>query len=115
MNSKNAEISDLHRLIINLTDEINLKRSDNYVTLSNLNIYYASKNKKKSYIKNEFKISMPTWNDKFELPHGSYSLSDIQDYFEYIIKKHETITDNQIIRIHVNKIENKITFKIKTA
>ena len=57
----------------------------------------------------------PTWNDKFQLPDGSYSVPDIQDYFECIIKKHEKVADNPPIRISVNKIENRITFKIKTG
>ena len=59
-------------------------------------------------------ISAPTWNEKFELPDGSYSVSDIQDCFEYITKKHETFTDNPTMKIYVNKIENRITFKVKT-
>ena len=50
------------------------------------------------------------WHGKFELPDGSYSISDIQDYFEYILKKHRENTDNPSIRIYVNKIENRITF-----
>ena len=58
---------------------------------------------------------VPTWNEKFELPDGSYSISDIQDYFKYIIKKHETVTDNPPIRIYVNRMENNITYKIKTG
>ena len=57
----------------------------------------------------------PTWNEKFELPDASYSVSDIQDYFEYIIKKHETVTDNPSTTIYVNKIENRITFNIRTG
>ena len=69
---------------------------------------------KNSYKNNKFKISAPTWNEEFELPDGSYCVSDIQDYFEYIIKKHETVTDNPSIMIYVNKIENRITFKFKT-
>ena len=115
MNSENRKISDPHRLLLNLTDKINLKRSDKYVVLSNLSIYYTWKNIKKSYKNNKFKISAPTWNEEFELPDGSYSVSDIQDYFEYIIKKHETVTDNPSIKIYLNKIENRITFKIKTG
>ena len=63
---------------------------------------------KKSYKNNEFKISAPTWNEEFELPDGSYSVSDIQGYFEYILKKHETVTDNPSIMIYVNNIENRI-------
>ena len=55
------------------------------------------------------------WHGKFELPYGSYSISDIQDYFEYILKKHRENTDNPSIRIYVNKIENRITFKVKTG
>ena len=91
-------------------DKIILKRSDKYVALSNLSIYYTWKNIKKSYKKNKFKISAPTWNEEFELPDGLYSVSDIQDYSEYIIKEHDTVTDNPSIRIYVNKIENRITF-----
>ena len=86
MNSKNRRASDPHRLLLNLTGKVNLKRSDKYVALSNLSIYYTWKNIKKSYKNNRFKISAPTWNEEFELPGGSYSISDIQDYFEYISK-----------------------------
>ena len=62
-----------------------------------------------SYRNNKFKISGPTRNEKFELSNGS----DIQDYFEYIVKNYETLTDNPPLRIYVNKIENSITFEIK--
>ena len=79
-----------------------------------VSIYYICKNIKKSY-QNKFQISTPTWNKEFELPDGSYSMSDIQDHFEYIFKKHGNKTINPWIRIHVNKIKNRITFKIKTA
>ena len=70
---------------------------------------------KKIYKNNKFKISTPTWNDKFELPDGSYSVSDIQDYFDNILKKHGEMADNPSIRIYINKMENRITFKIKTG
>ena len=71
--------------------------------------------KYKKVIKNsKFKISVPTWNEKFELLDGSYSVSNIQDYFKHITKKHEIVTDNLPIRIYVNQIKNKITFRIKT-
>ena len=70
---------------------------------------------KSSYNNNKFKISAPTWNDEFELPDGSYSISDIQDYFEYILKKHGENIDNPSVKIYVNKIENRITFKIKNG
>ena len=72
-------------------------------------------NIKKSYKDKENKISAPTWIERFELLEGSYSVSDIQDYFEYIIKKHQTVTDNPPKRIYKNKIENGILFKIKTG
>ena len=92
MNSKKSGTSDPHRLLLSLSDKIDLKRSDKYVKfdeyyLSNLSIYYTWKNIKKSYKKNKFKISALKWNEEFELPDGSYSVSDIQDYFEYILTK----------------------------
>ena len=83
------------------------------MALANLSIYYTRENIKSVY--NKFKISTPTCNNEFNLPDGSYSLSDIQDYFEYIIKKHETIADNPPVQIYVNKIKNSIVFKIKTG
>ena len=92
MNSENSKTSDPHRILINLADKINLKRSDKCVALLNLN-------KKKSNKNNKFKISAPTWNEEFELPDGSYSVSDIQDYFKCILKIHETVTDNTSIMI----------------
>ena len=71
------------------------------------------KNIKSSYKNNKFKISAPTWNDKFKLPDGSYFVSDIQDYFEYIFKKHGENTDKLLVQIYINKTENRVTFKIK--
>ena len=81
----------------------------------NLSIYYTWKNIKSTYNSNKFKISAPTWNDKFDLPDESYSVSDIQDYFEFITKKNETLTENPPIQIYPNKIKNRIVFKIKTG
>ena len=86
MNSENSKTSDPHRLLLNLTDKINLKRSDKYIELSNLSICFAWKNIKKSYKNNKFKISARIWNEEFGLPDGSYSVSDIQDYFKCILK-----------------------------
>ena len=86
MNSENSKTSDPYRLLLNLSDKINLNRSDKYVVLSNLSIYYSWKNIKKSYKNNKFKMSAPTWNEEFELPDGSYSVSSIQGYFKYILK-----------------------------
>ena len=73
------------------------------------------KYEKKSYKNNKFKISAPTWNGEFELPDGSYSISDIQDYFEFTFKKHGEKTVNPSMRIYINKTENRITFRIKTG
>ena len=78
-----------------------------------MSIYYAWKNIKSEYNNNKFKISAPAWNDTFNLPDGSYSIADIQDYFEFIIKKHETLTENSPVQIYPNKIKNRIVFKIK--
>ena len=77
--------------------------------------YYTWKNVKSSYNNNKFKISAPTWSEEFDLPDGSYSISDIQDYFEYILKKHSESVDNPLIRMYINRIENRITLKIKNG
>ena len=113
MNSENSKTSKPHVLILKLTNKLDLRIGEKIIALSNLSIYYTWKNIKSSYNNNKFKISAPTWNDKFELPDGSYSVSDIQDYFEYILKKHGENTDKPSVQIYVNKIENRITFKIK--
>ena len=72
-------------------------------------------NIKSTYNNNKFKISAPTWNDTFDLPGDSYSIEEIKDYFEFIIKKHETLTENLPVVIYPNKIKNRIVFKIKTG
>ena len=82
------------------------------MVLANLSIYYTRKKIKLEYNNNK---SAPTWNDNFDLPHGSYCIADIQDYFEFIIKKHETLTENPPIQIYPNKIKNRIVFKIQTG
>ena len=114
MNSENSKTSE-YVLVLKLTDKLDLRRGQKSVALSNLSIYYTWKNIKSSYNNNKFKISAPTWNEEFKLPDGSYSISDIQDYFEYILKKHSESVDNPPIRIYVNRIENRITFKIKSG
>ena len=115
MDSKNSVTSDPDRLLLKLTDKINLKRSGKYIALSNLSIYYTWKNIKTLYRNNKLKISAPTWNEEFELPDWSYSVSDIQDYFEYVFKKYGEKADDPSIRIYINKIKNRITFKIKAG
>ena len=115
MNSENSKISEHNVLVLKLTDKLDLRRGQKTVALSNLSIYYTWKNVKSSCNNNKFKISAPTWSEEFKLPDGSYSVSDIQDYFEYILKKHSESVDNPSIRMYINRIENRITFKIKNG
>ena len=114
MNSENNKTFEPHVLILKLTDKLDLRRGEKSIGLSNFSIYYIWKNVKSLYNNNRLKISAATWNDKFELLDASYSVSDIQYYFEYILKTHGENTDNLSRRMYVNKIENRITFKIKT-
>ena len=115
MNTENNKTNERHKFRITLADELNIKDSNKNMALANLSIYYTWENIKSAYNNNNFKISAPNWNGKFDLPDGSYSISDIQDYFEYIIKKHKTIEDNPPVQIYTYKIKNKIVFKIKTG
>ena len=115
MNSENSKTSEHNVLVLKLTDKLDLRRGQKSVALSNLSIYYIWKNAKSSYNTNKFKISAPTWSEEFKLPGGSYSVSDIQDYFEYISKKYSERVDNPSIRMYVNRIENRITFKTKNG
>ena len=115
MNSENNKTYDTHGLLLTLSDKTDLKRSDKYVALSNLSIYYTWKNIKMSYKNNKFKRSAPTWNDEFEFPNGLYSVSENQDYFEYILKKHGKKTDDPSRKKYVNTTENRVTFRIKTG
>ena len=115
MNSRNSKISDPHRLLLNLTNRIDLKRKDKYIALSNLSTLYTWKNIEWSYKNNKCKILAPIWNEELKLPNGLCSLSDIQDYVKYIFKKHGKKTVKPSIRIYIRKIENRITFEIKTG
>ena len=115
MNSDNSKTSKPHILKLKLTSKLDLRSGETVIALSNLSIYYTWKNIKSSYNNNKFKISAPTWNEGFTLPDGSYSVSDIQDYFEYILKKHGEDSDKPSVQIYLNKIENRITFEIKNG
>ena len=115
MNSENSRTFEYHVIVLKLADKLDLRRGQKSVALSNLSIYYTWKNIKNSYKNNKFKVSAPTWSDEFELPDESYSISDIQDYFEYILKKHSENVDNPSIKIYVNKIENRVKLKIKNG
>ena len=115
MNSENSKTSKLHVLILQLTNKLDLRIGEKVIALSNLSIYYTWRNIKNSYNNNKFKISAPTWNDKFELPDGSYYVSDIQNYFEHILKKHREDIDKPSVPVYVNKVENRVTFKSKNG
>ena len=81
MNTENSSTNEPHRFRSSLVDTLNLKDPNKNMALVNLSIYYTWKNMKSAYNNNKFKISAPTWNDEFDLPDGSYSIADIQDYF----------------------------------
>ena len=116
MNTENNKTAESNRFRYNFTNKLNLKNSNTNISLANISIYYTWKNIKSDYKNNEFKIHAPTWNETFDLPDGSYLINYIQDHFEYIIKKHKTITDeNSSIKICVNRIKNRIVFRIKTG
>ena len=121
MNTKNSKTNKPNRFKYDLIDKLDLKNPSKNMALGNLSIYYTWKNVKSIYNNNnnnnnnKFKISAPTWNDTFDLPDGSYNILEIQDYIEYVIKKHETIGENAPILIYANTITNRIVFKIKTG
>ena len=85
------------------------------MALANLSIYYTWKNIKSAYNNNKLKSSAPTWNGEFDLPDRSYSVADIQDYFEYILRKHDTLAENVPVQIYPNEIKNRIVFRGKTG
>ena len=114
MNSENSKASEPQRFRLNLTDKFNLEDPKKNTALANLSIYYTWKNIRSEYNNNKLKIFVPTWNESFGLPDGSYSISDIQDYFEFIVKKYETFTENPPVQIYVNRIKTRIVFRIKT-
>ena len=115
MNTENSKTKEPYRFTLDLIDKLNLKNPMKNMALANLSIYYTWKNIKAEYNNNKFKISAPKWNETFDLPDGSYTIADIQDYFEFIIKKHETLTKNPSVKIYSNKIKNRIVFKIKNG
>ena len=115
MNTAHSKTKHLNKFVYNFTDKLNLKNSNKSIALANLSISYTWKNVKSDYNNNKFKIPAPTWSDTFDVPDGSYSIAALQNYFEYIIKKHETIADVSPVLIYVNEINNRIVFKIKSG
>ena len=115
MNTENSKTNEPHRFKLDVADKLNLKNPKKNIAFVNLSIYYTWKNIKSEHNNNKFKISASTWSETFNLPDGSYVIDDIQDYFEFIIKKHETLTNNPPIKIYSNKIKNRIVFEINTG
>ena len=99
MNTENSKTSEPHKFILNLSQRLDLVSSNNNVAFQNLSIYFIWKNIRQQYKSNKLKIKAPTWNDEFELPDGLYSVSDIQDYIEYIREKYETLPTTPPIHI----------------
>ena len=112
-NTRKSKTSEPHRFKLDLTDKPNLK----FQTKAWLffRIYYTLKNIKSQYNNSKFKISATTWNDTFNLPDDSYSIAEIQIFFEFILKKHETLTENPPVQIYPNKIKNRIVSKQRQA
>ena len=94
MNTENSKTNESRRFKLDPADKLNLKNLKKNISLGNLSIYYTWKNIRSEYNNNKFKISAPFWNETFHLLYGSYSIADIQDCFEFIIKKHDTLTEN---------------------
>ena len=131
INSENSKTLKPHILTLKLANKLDLRFGEKFITLSNISTYNNWKNIKSSSNNNKSKISAPTWNDEFELPDGSYSVLDIPDYFEYVLKKHgedidsdsdndsdtdtDTDTNKPSVQIYVNKSENRVTFEIKNG
>ena len=115
MNTKNSKTNKPHMFKYNLIDKLDLKNPNKNMALANLSIYYTWKNVKSNYKNNKFKISVPNWNETFDSPDGSHAIPAIQNYLEYVIKKHETIADTAPILIYANNVINRIVFKIKTG
>ena len=115
MNTKNSKTNKPNRFKYDLIDKLDLKNQNKNMSLGNLSIYYTWNNVKSTYNNNKFKISASTSNETFDLPDGSYNISEIEDYIEYVIKKHETIGENAPILIYANTINNRIVFKIKSG
>ena len=84
-----------------------------HVVLQNLSIYFTWKNIRKQYKNNKLKLIAPTENDELELPDSLFSVSDIQDYIEFIIKKHETLTTIPPFHIYINRINNRLVLKVE--
>ena len=117
MDTENSKTNEPNRFRLYFTHKLDL-RSNKTISLANFSTYYSWESIKSAYNSNKFKISIPTWSETFDLPDGSYEISDIQDYFFKMIQKHEsTIKNNEDspVLIYPNKAKNRVVFKIKTG
>ena len=113
MNTEISKTNEPNKFVLKLSQRLDFRTSNKHVLFQNLYISYKWKNIRKQYKNNKLKILAPAWSYEFDLRAGTYSVSDIQDYIEYIIKKHETLTINPSIHVYINKINNRLVFKIK--
>ena len=111
MNTENSKTNEPHRFRLSLADKLKLEKPSKNMALANSSIYYKWKNIKSAYNNDKFKISASAWNDEFDLPDESYSMADIEDYFEFTIKKHETLAENPPVQIYPNKIKTELFLK----
>ena len=115
LNALNKKTNESNKFMYQFTDKLSLTNPNKNMAFANLSFFYTWENIKSEYNNCKFKISAPIWNDEFDLPDGSYSFFDIQEYFQCIIKKHETAAENPPAQIYVNKIKNRIVFKTKAG
>ena len=115
MNMENSKMKEPHKFVLDFLKRLDLRSLNKHVALKNLSISYTWRNIRKQYKNNKFKIIAPTQNNEFSFPYGSYSVSDIQDFIEYVIKKHETLTKIPPIHVYINRINNRLVFKIKVG
>ena len=113
MNMENSKMNESHKFVLNFSQRLDLRSSNKHIVLPNLPIYYKWKNIRKQNQSNRLKKIAPTWNGEFNLLDGTYSVSDIQDCIEFIIKKHETLTAISPIHVYINRSNNRLVFKIK--
>ena len=112
MNTENSKANETHKFVFNLSQRLDLGNLNKHVSLQNLSVYCTQKNIRQQFKNNKLKVIVPTQNDEFELPDGSYSVSNMQDYVKHVIKKHETLFANSPIRVSINRINNRLVFKI---
>ena len=115
MNAENSKTNELQKFVLNLSQRWDLRSSNKHVYFKMDLFITRGKNKRKQYKNSKQKIITPTWNYEFELPDNSYSVPDIQDYIGYIIKIQETLTTIPAICVYINRMNNRLVFKIKGA